>query len=120
MNEMRPESPESREGGVEPLLRAQRADAFEPGFAWRVMHRLRAGEADPRAALAAVVQRYFLRLAPVAGLATVSLALLNVRAASRGQTALEAVLGLPPVTVEQAYQPFQPEPGETPAREGKG
>ena len=110
--------PDDRAAGLEPLLRAQRVEAFEPGFAWRVMHRLRAERMDPRAALAAVVSRYFLRLAPVAGLATVALALLNVRAASQGQTALEAVLGLPPVTVEQAYQPF--EAASTPAKEGDG
>lgn len=106
MNGTQPETPAQQGSRLEALLRAQRADAFEPGFAWRVLHRLRAGTADPREALAAAVQRYFLRLAPLAALAIILFAALNLRAADRRQTVLEAVLGVPAVTVEQAYAPF--------------
>lgn len=121
MNESRPEHPSEQPGPVEALLRAQRATAFQPGFAWRVMHRLRAGQVDPREALMAAVQRQFARLAPLAALATVAFALLNVRAADRGQSVLDAVLGLPAVTVEQAYAPaFQAPAAAPPAQEGKG
>jgi len=116
MDEHRPAEPESR---VAAILRAERASTFEPGFAWRVMHRLRAQAADPRAALAAAVQRHFVRLAPLAALAIVVLAALNLHAAEQGQTVLEAVLGLPKVTVEQAYAPFQLAPART-RRTGDG
>jgi len=120
MSEMRRESPEGRGSGLEALLRAQRAAAFEPGFAWRVMHRLRAGHADPRAALMAAVQRYFARLAPLAALATVVFAVLNARAADRGQSLVDAVLGLPAVTAEQAYSTLDAPAEAPPAPEGKG
>lgn len=120
MSEMRPETPRGPESGVEALLRAQRAAAFEPGFAWRVMHRLRAGHADPREVMMAAVQRYFARLAPLAALATLAFALLNARAADRGQSLLEAVLGIPAVTAEQAYSTFDPPAAATPAQDGKG
>lgn len=106
MNDDRRETPAGRGSRLEALLRAQRADAFEPGFAWRVMHRLRAAEPDPGAALAAAVQRWFVRLAPVAALAIVLFAALNLRAADSRQSVLEAVLGVPAVTVEQAYAPL--------------
>ena len=104
---------------VEQLLRAERATAFAPGFAWRVMHRLRAETADPRAALAAGLQRYFLRLAPVAALAAAALVVVNVRAAGAGESAVDAALGLPGVTVEQAYAPYV-DAAATPQTEGQG
>ncbi len=106
MNERWPETPADGEGAVEALLRSGRTAAFEPGFAWRVMHRLRADEADPHARLAAAVQRHFVRLAPLAALATVAFAALNLRAADARQSPLEAVLGLPAANVEQAYRPY--------------
>jgi hypothetical protein len=118
MNGSEPETPAPRESRMEALLRAQRADAFEPGFAWRVMHRLRAEQTDPREALAVAVQRWFLRLAPVAALAIVLLMALNLRAADRRQTVLEAVLGVPAVTLEQAYSTFVVP--MTPTRDGDG
>lgn len=108
MNGSEPENPARQESRIEGLLRARRAEGFEPGFAWRVMHRLRAEQADPREALAAAVQRWFLRLAPVAALAVILLVALNLRAADGRQTVLEAVLGVPAVTLEQAYAPFVP------------
>ena len=104
MSEM--EIPAERKSRAERLLRAGRVPSFEPGFAWRVMHRLRAEQADPRAALALAVQRQFMRLAPLAALATAVLVGLNLRAASRGQSLLDAALGVPAATVEQAYAPF--------------
>jgi hypothetical protein len=120
MNERRPETPAGGEGRVEALLRAGRAAAFEPGFAWRVMHRLRAEEADPSARLAAAVQRHFVRLAPLAALATGAFATLNLRAADARQTPLEAVLGLPALTVEQAYRPYSAAAERQPVTETKG
>lgn len=104
---------------IEEMLRAGRATAFAPGFAWRVMRRLRAEAADPRAMLAAGLQRYFARLAPVAALAAGVLVILNVRAAGAGQSAVDAALGLPGVTVEQAYAPYV-DPAATPRTEGQG
>lgn len=92
---------------LEELLRAGKAAGFAPGFSWRVMHRLRAEGVDPRAALAAALQRWFARLAPVAALAVVALVILNVRAAGRGQGAVDAALGLPAATLEQAYAPYE-------------
>ncbi|HET7460365.1 MAG TPA: hypothetical protein VFJ82_03920 [Longimicrobium sp.] len=117
MSENRPERPAGEGSRLEALLRAQRAQGFEPGFAWRVMHRLRA---DPREALIVAVQRWFARLAPLAALATLALALLNARAAAGGQSLLEAALGLPAVTAEQAYSTFEPPAPAAPAPEGKG
>lgn len=107
MNETRPETPAGGDGRVEALLRGERAPAFEPGFAWRVMHRLRAERSDPHAPLAAAVQRQFARLVPLVGLATAAFALLNLRAADDRQPVLEALLGLPASTVEQAYAPYR-------------
>jgi hypothetical protein len=113
------ERPAGRESRIEAVLRAERASGFAPGFAWRVMRRLHAETADPRAALAAAVQRHFARLAPLAALAAAVLITLNLRGAERGQTVLEAVLGLPKVTAEQAYAPDELLRA-TPAPEGKG
>jgi len=120
MNVRRPETPAGDEGRLEALLRAGRATGFEPGFAWRVMHRLRAEETDPAARLAAAVQRHFVRLAPLAALATLAFAALNLRAADRRQTLLEAVLGLPALTVEQAYRPYSAAAAQQSNMEGRG
>jgi hypothetical protein len=106
------------ESRVEELLRAGRATGFAPGFAGRVMHRLRTEALDPRAALAAALQRWFVRLAPVAALAAAVLLVLNVRAAGRGQSPIDAALGLPATTLEQAYAPY--EAAATPQTERPG
>ncbi|HEU4559256.1 MAG TPA: hypothetical protein VFS20_15470 [Longimicrobium sp.] len=118
MNGSEPENPARQGGRIDELLRGQRAEGFEPGFAWRVMHRLRAEQADPREALAAAVQRWFVRLGPVAALAVILFVALNLRAADRRQTVLEAVLGVPAVTLEQAYGMFAVP--ATPTTDGEG
>ncbi|HEX6747290.1 MAG TPA: hypothetical protein VF092_08310 [Longimicrobium sp.] len=89
--------------GVEALLRAQRRDAFAPGFAHRVMRRVRDEQAAPGAAFAAALQRQFLRLAPLAAAAVVALAAWNLREADARQSPVDAALGLPAVTIEAAY-----------------
>jgi hypothetical protein len=88
---------------VEALLRAGRHDAFAPGFAHRVMRRVRGEQAAPGAAFAAAIQRQFLRLAPLAAAAVVALAGWNLRAADARQTPVEAALGLPAVTLDAAW-----------------
>jgi hypothetical protein len=97
------------DGRLETLLREGRADAFAPGFAGRVMRRLRAGDASPTAQLAAAVQRHFLRLAPAAALLTLALAALNLRGRDPRQSPLDAALGLPPVTADAVFS-FEPGP----------
>jgi len=83
---------------VEALLRGSRADAFAPGFAHRVMRRVR----DEPAAFGAVLQRQFLRLATLAAAAVLALAGWNLRGADARQSPVEAALGLPAVTADAA------------------
>ena len=89
---------------LEALLRGARSDAFAPGFAYRVMARVRGEQADPAAAFAAAIQRQFLRLAPIAAAAAVLLGAWNLRTADARQSPVEAALGLPAVTADAAYR----------------
>lgn len=75
--------------------------SFRPGFTDRVMGRLRATRSVP---LSAGLERSFLRLVPLALAAAAVLAALNVRQGSQGQTKVDAILGLPAVTLASAYQ----------------
>lgn len=87
---------------------------FEPGFAGRVMERVRAERADvARGArshegsawsLDAVLRRQFLRLAPVGLAALVAVGAYNLSAASDVQSPVEAALGLEPVTLDAVYE----------------
>ncbi|HEX3928927.1 MAG TPA: hypothetical protein VHW65_13100 [Gemmatimonadales bacterium] len=78
-----------------------RVTAFAPGFADRVMRRMRI---EPLPSLGAVLQRYFAILAPVAVAAILLIAVRNVRAANTtDSTIVAAALGLPPVTLASAY-----------------
>ena len=99
---------------LETMLRESRAEGFAPGFAGRVMRRLRAGEATPAAQLAAAVQRHFLRLAPAAALLILAIAALNLRGRDPSQSTLDAALGLPAVTADDV---FSFEPGAPPGGE---
>jgi hypothetical protein len=83
---------------IEAVLRAQRADAFAPGFSDRVMARLARA---PRLTLGTSMQRYFAWMTPALVAAILLLAVLNMRAA--GQTGVGAALGLPQVSVAVAY-----------------
>jgi hypothetical protein len=104
---------------VEAMLRDARQDAFAPGFAYRVMRRVRDERQAPGAAFAAAMQRQFLRLAPLAAAALVALAGWNLRSADARQTPVEAALGLPAVTLDAAWS-LDPAPAATDAREGRG
>ncbi|HTR76769.1 MAG TPA: hypothetical protein VMH39_01605 [Gemmatimonadaceae bacterium] len=83
---------------LERLLRAQRADAFEPGFPDRVLARL-AGR--PVITLGKSMQRYFAWMTPALIAAILVLAFLNMRAA--GRASVGAAFGLPQVTLATAY-----------------
>jgi len=84
-----------RHDAVEAMLRAQRQDAFAPGFAHRVMRRVREEQAAPGAAFAAALQRQFLRLAPPFAAAVVALAALAAATIEGGRAGWTqpAVLG---------------------------
>lgn len=72
---------------------------FGAGFADRVMERLAAAESMP-----VMLQRLFFRLVPVAAAAAILLGAINLRQSrASGQTFIERVLGLPAVTLANAY-----------------
>lgn len=72
---------------------------FAPGFSDRVMARLGAVESMP-----VVLQRLFFRLVPLAAAAAIVLGAINLRQSrASGQTFIERVLGLPAVTLANAY-----------------
>lgn len=88
---------------VEGRLTALRARVgsvdFAAGFADRVMARLAAAETLP-----VVLQRLFFRFVPLAAAAALVLAAINLRQSrTGGQNLLERVLGLPAVTLANAY-----------------
>ena len=99
---------------VQALLRGSRRDAFAPGFAQRVMRRVRAESAGAAAMFGAVLQRQFLRVAPLAAAAVLALAGWNLRGADGRQSPVEAALGLPAVTADAAITV------DSPAGEGRG
>ncbi|MBV9109097.1 MAG: hypothetical protein JO306_06810 [Gemmatimonadetes bacterium] len=101
---------------LEALLRSTRTEAFAPGFAFRVMARVRREQA-PAAAFADLIQRQFLRLAPLAAAGVVALGAWNLHAADARQSAVEAALGLPAVTADAAYTI---DPAGATGREGPG
>jgi hypothetical protein len=102
--------------GLDALLRGGRAEAFAPGFAHRVMRRVR-DEQAPGAMFTAVLQRQFLRLAPLAAAAVLVLAGWNLRASDAGQTPVEAALGLPAVTLDAVWSVDAPAAAPATGRE---
>jgi hypothetical protein len=88
---------------VADLLREATPD-FDPGFADRVMARLDARGRE-EADLERAMRRQFRRLAPVGFAAGLALAAFNLTQAGddASQSAIEAVLGLDPVSVGYAY-----------------
>jgi hypothetical protein len=83
------------------MVRAARRDRFAPGFADRVMDRLRETTV---LSLGARMQRPFRWLVPAAVAAILFLGFLNIRAAgATGVGTLDAALGLPHVTLSSAY-----------------
>jgi hypothetical protein len=86
---------------LEALLRSTRTEAFAPGFAFRVMARVRREQAP--GAFADLIQRQFLRLAPLAAAGVIALGAWNLHAADARQSPVEAALGLPAVTADAAY-----------------
>ena len=88
------------------LLQEGGRGGFEPGFADRVMARVAVRSAGTFAVpmMSLSLQRYFLRLAPVALALLIGLGLFNLAGRrSQGQNAIDAVLGLPAVTIAAAY-----------------
>ena len=85
------------------LLREATPD-FDPGFADRVMSRLDARQADD-AELERAMRRQFKRWVPLGFAAGLALAAFNVAQAGGedSRSALEAALGLDPVSVGYAY-----------------
>ncbi len=75
--------------------------SFGPGFSDRVMARLGSSRVAP---LNAGLERWFVRLVPVALAAAAVLAALNLRQGSAGQSKVDAMLGLPAVTLAAAYE----------------
>ena len=75
--------------------------AFGPGFGDRVMTRLGSSRVAP---LNGGLERWFVRLVPVALAAAAVLAAINLRHGGAGQTKVEAMLGLPVVTLAAAYE----------------
>ncbi len=88
-----------------PVIRNSGIGRFEPGFADRVIERVRAEDAAPVIVLSAALSRQFLRLAPLAAgliLALSAYSLLGT-GISAGQSFMEATFGLESVTLEAVY-----------------
>ena len=83
------------------VLRAARVDRFGPGFASRVV---RAAYADAEApSLAHLLVPQFMRLAPAALALILALFVYNVWIAGAGRPSLEEALGVPQVSIAEAY-----------------
>lgn len=89
---------------VETLVRETPRARFRPGFTGRVLARIESAEAPPR--LSAALTLGFRRLVPAA--LVIILALLANNLLTEGpetRSALDAALGLQPVTLGVAYEP---------------
>jgi len=85
------------------IVRASRAEHFEPGFSDRVIARLSANR-EPE--LSTVLERHFLKIVPIAAAASLMLAAYNWWGAHEtASSPIEAVLNLPQVTLASAYAP---------------
>lgn len=89
-------------------LRGTRATGFGPGFVERVMGRL-PEPATPVIIFDSALRRQFRRLVPLAAAVMVGLTAHNLIVSPTGleQSAVEAALGLEPVTLDVAYA-FEP------------
>jgi hypothetical protein len=88
------------------LLQQGIRPAFRTGFADRVMARIDALPALQRPVflLSVNLQRYFVRLVPVAAALAIALGAYNLAGRKRlNQSALDAIIGLPAVTLAAAY-----------------
>jgi len=85
---------------VRDALADQRRDQFADGFADRAAARWRASRAVDAAPVGALMTRQFVRLLPFAIAATLLLAVNNLRhrEVDRGQTIVQALLGITPRT----------------------
>ena len=110
-----PKTPTGARERLEAELRAARPTRFAPGFVERVIHRLPESAApeiafdSPVFLLDSSLRRQFGRLLPLAAAALIGLVAHNliVGPVGAGQSALEAALGLEPVTLDVAYA-FEP------------
>lgn len=84
---------------LERMLRESRAERFAPGFAARVVSRARAAE---RGSLGTGLQRWFVWMVPAAVTAIALLAIHNARVSTTNR-GIDALLALPPVTLDAAY-----------------
>ena len=91
---------ELSDAALSSLLTRHRAASFGAGFASRVLRRT---QALARPSLGGAMQRWFVWMVPAAVTAIAALAVLNARATHAPHAGLDAVLGLPAVTLEAAY-----------------
>ena len=87
--------------GVANLVSDTDAAAFDPYFANRVMQRIKAERQSLGSALAESLTRIFYRLAPAAALLLFAYGAVN--RSDDSQTLLESALGLPAITLEEAF-----------------
>lgn len=85
---------------LETTLRAARHDRFAAGFSARVLRRTEAAQRPP---LGAMLQRYFVWMAPAAVTAIAVLAIHNARASTSSRGGIDAIFALQPVTLDAAY-----------------
>jgi hypothetical protein len=88
------------------LLRAARSDAFAHGFDDRVLRRWQLSQRAGDSATDdwdRMLQRQFVRMAPLAAAAVLVLTVINAGGRSQEQALLDAALDLPPVTLGSAY-----------------
>lgn len=86
-------------------MQASAADSFGPGFADRVMEQLGAQRAERFPAVGDMLASLFARVAPVAlGLAAIVGAYNVTTSTAEDQSAIEAALGLPDVSVSSAWE----------------
>ncbi len=93
-----------RLAGIRAAVRNTRRPRFEPGFTDRVMAGLAPAVRRPLRSASNALAFQFRRLAPAALALIAALLAYNLSAELVRQSALEAALGLQPVTVETAYE----------------
>lgn len=90
--------------GMANLVAGAQPASFEPYFANRVMQRIQGGREGGATALADSLTRMFYRLAPAAALlALVLFAYGAVNSSDESQNLLESALGLPAITLDEAF-----------------
>lgn len=106
-----PDRVNARIAALDETRAAMRDGGFAPGFADRVMARVEPEMAADRQRgltrsreVEVAIPRVFTRLLPAAAAVVILLGTFSLRAGSDDQTAIEAMLGLEPVTLEAAYE----------------